>query len=221
MIIKGIPQRNKIAIIIVIVGIVIALVSFIVACYTFDNGRGEYYYFLTARVYYVKYRIIYDYNFMDFYISEFFSGCIYGYMLILGIVITIVGILIEVNTEKCEIVVTNEAISGKLPHGKRVSIPLNQIIAINPSSFEGISISSIGNVSKFHCFKNRDEVIKAIAYLLANQQQVTIHTTQPMVSVTTEANGEVEQLKGLKELLDAGILTQEEFDEKKKQILGL
>lgn len=216
MIIKGIPQRNKIAIIIVIVGIVIALVSFIVACYTFDNGRGEYYY-----PYYAEYRIIYDYNFMDFYISEFFSGCIYGYILILGLVVTIVGILIEVNTEKCEIVVTNEAISGKLPHGKRVSIPLNQIIAVNPGSFKGISISSIGSVSKFHCFENRDEVIKAIAYLLANQQQATVHTTQPMVSVTTEANGEVEQLKGLKELLDAGILTQEEFDEKKKQILGL
>ena len=31
----------------------------------------------------------------------------------------------------------------------------------------------------------------------------------------------VEQLKALKELLDAGILTQDEFDRKKKELLGL
>ena len=31
----------------------------------------------------------------------------------------------------------------------------------------------------------------------------------------------VEELKNLKELLDMGILTQEEFDAKKKQLLGL
>ena len=30
-----------------------------------------------------------------------------------------------------------------------------------------------------------------------------------------------QQLKQLKELLDSGIITQEEFDAKKKQILGL
>ncbi len=32
---------------------------------------------------------------------------------------------------------------------------------------------------------------------------------------------QMETLKSLKELLDAGILTQEEFDLKKKQVLGL
>ena len=32
---------------------------------------------------------------------------------------------------------------------------------------------------------------------------------------------QISALKNLKELLDAGILTQEEFDNKKKQILGM
>ena len=31
----------------------------------------------------------------------------------------------------------------------------------------------------------------------------------------------VEEIRGLKELLDDGILTQEEFDAKKKQLLGI
>lgn len=38
---------------------------------------------------------------------------------------------------------------------------------------------------------------------------------------TSEAKTAVEQVKELKELLDMGILTQEEFDTKKKQLLGL
>lgn len=42
------------------------------------------------------------------------------------------------------------------------------------------------------------------------------------VSAKTEAAiSTVEELRGLKALLDEGILTQEEFDAKKKQILGL
>lgn len=125
----------------------------------------------------------------------------------------------KVNTEKCEITVTNEAISGKLPHGKDVNIPLNQITAINRSSFNGVSVTSIGNVSNFHCIENREEVMKAISYLLANPQQNAQPTQNGSAPV---ANGsEAEQLKRLKDLLDAGVLTQEEFDAKKKQVLGL
>ena len=33
--------------------------------------------------------------------------------------------------------------------------------------------------------------------------------------------GTAEELKNFKELLDSGVITQEEFDEKKKQLLGL
>lgn len=220
IVIKGTPQKNKAAIITLIAGIVIAVASFFVAEYTFNNVSDSYYY-LGHYIGYYDYCIIYDFDFMDFYTSEFFSDCIYGYMLILGLIGTLIGVLIKVNTEKCEILVTNEVISGKLPHGKEVSIPMNQITAINPSSFNGISIASIGNVSNFHCFENRDEVMKAISYLLANPQQATVHSAQSTASATAEVTGEAAQLKRLKELLDTGVLTQAEFDAKKKQILGL
>lgn len=75
------------------------------------------------------------------------------------------------------------------------------------------------NVSNFHCIENREEVMKAISYLLANPQQNAQPTQNGSAPV---ANGsEAEQLKRLKDLLDAGVLTQEEFDAKKKQVLGL
>jgi predicted Zn-dependent peptidase len=43
--------------------------------------------------------------------------------------------------------------------------------------------------------------------------------TAPVVVAGTVSNAD--ELKKYKELLDAGIITQEEFDAKKKQLLGL
>ena len=217
IVIKGTPQKNKPALITIIVGIVLLLTSFVVASYVFDNVDGYKYFGYGIGGWYT-WCIIYDFEFGEFFIGEFFNfECYYGYMIMLGVVALIVGIIMKSNTEKCEITVTNEAISGKLPHGKAVHIPLNQITAINRSSFNGVSITSIGNVSNFHCIENREEVMKAISYLLANPQQSSVQPTQ-----SASANGsEAEQLKRLKDLLDSGVLTQEEFDAKKKQILGL
>ena len=216
IVIKGTPQKNKPALITIIVGIVLLLASFLVASYVFENCEGyEYFGFGYGGWYY--WCIIYD-TFGEFFTAEFFNfECYYGYMIMLGVVALIVGIIMKSNTEKCEITVTNEAISGKLPHGKEVHIPLNQITAINRSSFNGVSITSIGNVSNFHCIENREEVMKAISYLLANPQQ---SSAQPAQSASAN-DSEAEQLKRLKDLLDSGVLSQEEFDTKKKQILGL
>ncbi|MDO4370226.1 MAG: SHOCT domain-containing protein [Clostridia bacterium] len=218
IVIKGTPQKNKPALIAIIAGAVLLLVSLIVAFGVFENckgyedfgsGYGGYYYWWT----------IYD-TFGEFFTAEFFNfECFYGYMTTLSVAALIAGIVVKANTEKCEITVTNETISGKLPRGKDVLIPLNQITAINRSPFNGVSITSVGNVSNFYCIENREEVMKAIFYLLANPQQ---NTPPDQAGSAPVANGtEAERLKKLKDLLDAGVLTQEEFDTEKKQILGL
>ena len=217
IVIKGTPQKNKPALILLIAGISLVLISLIVASWAYDEVDLYMYFGFGVSGWFPGW-IKYDDSFIDFFFGEFFNfDCYYGYMIMLGVVALIVGIIMKSNTEKCEITVSNEAISGKLPHGKTVHIPLNQITAINRSSFNGVSITSIGNVSNFHCIENREEVMKAISYLLANPQQSSMQPTQ-----SASANGsEAEQLKRLKDLLDSGVLTQEEFDAKKKQILGL
>ena len=217
IVIKGTPQKNKPALILLIAGLSLVLISLIVASWAYDEVDLYMYFGFGVSDWFPGW-IKYDDSFIDFFFGEFFNfDCYYGYMIMLGVVALIVGIIMKSNTEKCEITVSNEAISGKLPHGKTVHIPLNQITAINRSSFNGVSITSIGNVSNFHCIENREEVMKAISYLLANPQQSSMQPTQ-----SASANGsEAEQLKRLKDLLDSGVLTQEEFDAKKKQILGL
>ena len=204
IVVKGTPQENKFALISVVVGAVLLPASFIVAIYEYGDGVGR-----------LDWYVLYE-NFGEFFAAEFFNFyCLYSYMIVLGIVALLVGIIVKSNTEKCEITVTNETISGKLSHGKEVCIPLNQITAINRSSFNGVSITAIGNVSNFHCIENREEVMKAISYLIANLQQNSAPPAQPATG------SDAEQLKRLKDLLDAGALTQEEFDVKKKQVLGL
>ena len=222
IIIKGTPQKNKVSAIVRTASVIAFVCALLFSVYAYQNLEryfslgwgygGTWYYFIG-----------YDDDFWAYFWGEFFSfRLMYGYILIASVIAFVVSIIMKTNTEKCEITVTNEAISGKLPRGKEVHIPLNQITAINRSSFNGVSITSIGNVSNFHCIENREEVMKAISYLLANPTQGNTQPAQSssMATVSGEGN-EAEQLKRLKDLLDAGVLTQEEFDAKKKQILGL
>lgn len=203
IIIKGTPQKNKVSAIMLTASVIAFVCALLFSANAYQN-------------YWIGYKV----EFWAYFWGEFFSSnLMYGCILIASVIAFVVSIIMKTNTEKCEITVTNEAISGKLPHGKEVYIPLNQITAVNRSSFNGVSITSIGNVSNFHCIENREEVMKAISYLLANPQQNAQPTQNGSAPV---ANGsEAEQLKRLKDLLDAGVLTQEEFDAKKKQVLGL
>ena len=80
-------------------------------------------------------------------------------------------------------------------------------------AFNGISITSIGSVNNFYCFENREEVINTISCLLTKLQQDNAQLAQ--------SGSATNRLERLKSLLDAGVLTQDEFDTKKRQILGL
>ncbi|HCB29106.1 MAG TPA: hypothetical protein DEP40_12660 [Enterococcus sp.] len=46
-------------------------------------------------------------------------------------------------------------------------------------------------------------------------------SAEPEINYEAEAVSPIEEIRQYKELLDAGILTQEEFDAKKKELLGI
>ena len=70
----------------------------------------------------------------------------------------------------------------------------------------GVNVTYAGNI-----YDRVHEVWDIIREKNTNNQQTR----------TVEAKSPVEQLKEFKELLDMGIITQEEFDAKKKELLGL
>ena len=118
-----------------------------------------------------------------------------------------------------QITVTDKRVYGIAAHKSRVDMPLDSVSAVATSAFKGLSVATSSGRITFIGIKNRDEIHKVISDLLIERQ------TKP-IAVVQEANPEAlsdvtAQLKQMKELLDSGILTQEEFDAKKKQLLGL
>ena len=67
-------------------------------------------------------------------------------------------------------------------------------------------------VIKFKCIKNRDEIYETIGKLLVERQAS---------KTTSNEASSADDLKKYKDLLDTGVISQEEFDAKKKQILGV
>ena len=86
------------------------------------------------------------------------------------------------------------------------------ITAIGKGTIKGIAITTASGAIKFKCIKNRDEIYDVVSKLLMERQ-----TSKP---VSNEASS-IEDLKKYKELLDTGVISQEEFDAKKKQLLGV
>ena len=117
---------------------------------------------------------------------------------------------------KPALTVTDKRVYGKIGTLKKVDLPINQISAIGSGIFKSITVSTSSGSIHFWGITNRDDVLNEVSQLLAeNQSSSNIQTT------IVESSSNADELKKYKELLDQGIITQEEFDAKKKQLLGL
>ena len=138
--------------------------------------------------------------------------------LIFGGPFIIVGLLFYSLYSCVELTVTNKRVFGTAVMGRRVDLPVDSISAIGTHIFKGIAITTSSGAIKFGMIKNRDEIHSAISKLLVNRQT----PASPQQIIRQEIpQSNADELKKFKELLDSGIITQEEFDAKKKQLLGL
>ena len=121
---------------------------------------------------------------------------------------------------RTEITVSNKRIYGRNGMGKQVDLPLDSISSVRTSSNKGIKVSSYSGNVKFPFLRSQKEIYEAISGLLIDRQTKPV---APFVaqeeSVASISNAD--EIKKYKELLDLGIITQEEFDVKKKQYLDL
>lgn len=139
--------------------------------------------------------------------------------IVLGIIFIILAFISFLCMSRYEITVTNKRVYGKTAFGKRVDLPVDSISAVGMSAFRGVSVAtSSGNVS-FLCIGNNEDVHKAISTLLLNRQESSSASVVVNKQEATQSNAD--ELKKYKELLDSSVITQEEFDAKKKQLLGL
>ena len=151
--------------------------------------------------------ITYILEFQDLY---WISWSIFGLFVVIAIVLSLRAV---------ELILTDKKITICNPIFKStVELPVDSISAISKTSIftEGIAVATASG--KITCFYigNRDKIYEEINQLINKRQG-----TQSGITVVKQDVSSAEELKKFKELLDAGIITQEEFDAKKKQLLGL
>ncbi|MBE6752204.1 MAG: SHOCT domain-containing protein [Ruminococcaceae bacterium] len=120
--------------------------------------------------------------------------------------------------------VTDKRVYGQTAFGKRVDLPIDSVSAVGTSALKGISVGTSSGKISFKLIKNQVEMHSVISNLLKERQEkeksqtVTKETT---VNQTIIEQTSADELKKFKELLDMGAITQDEFDAKKKELLGL
>lgn len=131
----------------------------------------------------------------------------------------LIGLLIFLWLRSYELTITDKRVYGKVAFGKRVDLPVDSVSATATIGlFKGVSVSTSSGKISFLAIKNANEIYDVINNLLVDRQK---EKTQNTGTTIVQNSDEADQLKKYKDLLDSGVITQEEFDAKKKQLLGL
>lgn len=203
---------KKVAAIIVIVGfsLLIAYIVFDIIKYSKD------YYKLAAKNYYW-----FDYSSpLEMGLSRAFGqdgGLIFAFML--PVIFGVIAFIVYRAYSKIELTVTDKRVYGCATFGKRVDLPLDAISAVGTSSRNGIDVTTASGAIKFKYIMNHDELHSAISDLLVKRQSKPATATTTIKQEIPQSNAD--EIKKYKELLDTGVISQEEFDAKKKQLLCL
>ena len=148
--------------------------------------------------------------YLYFIVDEFPEDEVIRYGMILGPLAC--GLLVLFMLAKVELAITDKRVYGCASFGRRVELPLDSVTAIGTSFMKGIAITTASGSVKFGCIKNRDEIYEVVSKLLMERQSSKTVFNEPSPA---------DELKKYKELLDTGVISQEEFDAKKKQLLEM
>ena len=128
------------------------------------------------------------------------------------------GYLVNSCFAKVQLTISDKRVYGSTFWGKRVDLPIDSVSAVGMGIFKTISIATSSGSIAFSGVLNRDEMHKSISKLLIDRQS-KLTTATTIKQEIPQSNAD--ELKKYKELFDQGVITQEEFDAKKKQLLGL
>ena len=156
--------------------------------------------------------------FWNGYLSWYFDS-IFALIWILPFpVFALIGFIIFLSLRGFDLTVTDKRILGSI-RKKRVDLPIDSVSAVSIGAFKSISVATSSGKISFSAIKNRNEIHEVISKLLVERQNQAPKSAAAVVNAPSASNAD--ELKKFKDLLDAGIISQEEFDAKKKQLLGL
>ena len=136
---------------------------------------------------------------------------------ILGGIIALWGlVLMFAGREPCEICVTENRVYGRTQFGKRVDLPMGSVSAVSVTPvLSGVSVSTSSGRISFNGLPKYNDVFKELSTLIVARDNLSVASSQSVVRNTAD------EIKLFKDLLDAGAITQEEYDTKKRQLLEL
>ena len=153
-----------------------------------------------------------------------FSDSSFAWTVNLSILIGIglMCVLIYAWLHSYEMIITDRRVYGKAAFGKRVDLPMDFVSAIGSKWPKGISVATSSGKISFLMIKNCSEIHKCVSDLLIKRQNKPVSAPVPTPIVKQDMPiSNADELRKFKELLDSGVITEEEFDAKKKQLLGL
>ena len=151
---------------------------------------------------------------------DFGEDTIYFLYFLIGAVsllFTVILNAIYLPLRKCELQITENSVKGKTLFGKEVVLPLHMVSAYTTRKFLSvIAVATASGITKFSLIGNYKEIGEILDKKISERQQSTA-----FVASESTNNAALDDLVKLKSLLDSGIISQEEFDAKKKQLLDL
>ena len=157
-------------------------------------------------------------NIFDLFAFEGVLASIFAITFTVFSLVTFISFLI---LSKSKLTITDMGVKGRTMWGKEVVLPLSMISAYSTRKFlSKVSVATSSGFVHFGFIENYKEMGETLKQLIAERQRDTEISQEKVYQITKENSG-ADEIKKYKELLDNGIITQEEFDAKKKQILGL
>ena len=211
IIIQSMPYKYKKPLIIGVIAIPLITIILGVILYinNFDMCR------VVTNYYKGRYEYVASYSIFDNMSYPF--SFVPGLLIDLGLLLMVVGGFFIFAFASCSLTVTDKRVYGKAAFGRRVDLPIDSVSSVGTSIFHGIDIGTSSGRISFKAIENNLKLHEIISNLLIDRQKAQNNKASPVISTGSIAD----ELKKLKELLDTGIITQEEFDAKKKQLLGL
>lgn len=166
-----------------------------------------------------------------FYIPLFIYGLVMGWSLsdldmgigfLIGFILAIcIGGLIHCilyfTAKNNEIILTNFTITGTYNRRLSLNIPIDSVSSVSKGWMGSLCITCAGNRYNISFVSNRDLFCSKLNELLNKRTQQALKGVSPIVNQQSS----YDEIAKLKQLLDNGVITQEEFEAKKKQLLGL
>lgn len=146
-------------------------------------------------------------------------GSIYSVWIVLVVILLLV-ILWYAADKKKTIEINGDRIICKKGTETVKEFLIKNVNGVKSAFMKGLVVSGNGIKHKIMLLENADEIKAAIMNSATFHPAVKNVNVAPATTIIQQTSN-ADELKKFKELLDSGVITQEEFDAKKKQLLGL